>query len=261
VIWESDAAPIILGRERGGYAKIFGSIPDSVDTQDGSTFECREYETMLLRAEVTGWQPIEGEELTSLQQAASSSASLGWKYIPGVGPEPDADYPVRLVGHYSYDAAWRGRGTVAFERPGATAAPVLVPRPSRARRAPSLGLRTGDHGSRLHEAPSHWCPQTQLASLDRVRQIETRWIIHVPQHVLEDLDHGVLGHEAVFAGLRCGLDDDPHDRALLAGGLRAAHVESVAVRCQHLRCRSEPLPNLFDVHYLAVLSRGLRPAI
>jgi acetoacetate decarboxylase len=123
VIWESDAAPITLGRERGGYAKIFGSIPDSVDTEDGSTFECREYETLLLGAEVTGWQPIKGEELTSLQQAASSAASLGWKYIPGIGPEPDADYPVHLVGHYHYDAAWRGRGTVAFERPGATAAP------------------------------------------------------------------------------------------------------------------------------------------
>ena len=49
-----------------------------------------------------------------------SKAVCTWK---AKGPEPDADYPVRLVGHYSYDAAWRGRGTVTFERPDATAAP------------------------------------------------------------------------------------------------------------------------------------------
>lgn len=123
VIWESDAAPIILGRERGGYAKIFGRIPDASDRDGGSSFECMEYETRLLRAEVSGWTPLTGDELSARQQRARESISLGWKYSPGIDDEPDADYPIRQVANYDYVQAWHGTGTVAFDAPDATAAP------------------------------------------------------------------------------------------------------------------------------------------
>ena len=123
VIWESDAAPIILGRERGGYAKIFGNIPDLAEQDDGCVFECYEYETRLLRAEVTGWTPVWGAELSAVQQATSEAVSLGWKYSPGMGSEPDADYPIRQVSNYDYVEAWRGSGTLTFDGPDATGAP------------------------------------------------------------------------------------------------------------------------------------------
>jgi len=123
VIWESDAAPILLGRERGGYAKIFGIIPDLLDDGDKLSFECYEYEHRLLRGDVTEMTEITGGELAELQQAAANAVSLGWKYIPGLGDEPDADYPLALPAQYSYDRAWRGTGTATFDLVGSADAP------------------------------------------------------------------------------------------------------------------------------------------
>lgn len=123
VIWESDTAPIVLGRERGGYAKIFGRIPDVEQTDAGSVFECYEYDARLIRAEVTDWRPGTADELAAARQATSTAVSLGWKYIPGTGLEPDANYPMRLVAHYDYHSISKGNGTVHFESPGPADAP------------------------------------------------------------------------------------------------------------------------------------------
>lgn len=123
VIWESDTAPIILGRERGGYAKIFGTIPDAVDGEQTSEFECREYDTTLISGRVDDWKSITGAALASFQQTMANTGSLAWKYIPGSDAEPDADYPVRLSARYSYTELWHGNGVVGFERPNAVDAP------------------------------------------------------------------------------------------------------------------------------------------
>jgi hypothetical protein len=123
VIWESDAAPIILGRERGGYAKIFGRIPDLRREGDEAEFECYEYEARLLHAKVERLSPVGDDVLTEIRRAAANSVSLGWKYIPGIGGQADVDYPLALPAHYSYDAAWRGEGTVTFDTDGAREAP------------------------------------------------------------------------------------------------------------------------------------------
>lgn len=123
VIWENDAAPIILGRERGGYAKLFGTIPDRVEHEGGCTFSLHEYDVPLLHARVDGLRQTTERELAEIRAATSDAVSFGWKYIPGSGAAPDADYGVLLRAQYDYSAAWRGEGTVTFDTAGAAAAP------------------------------------------------------------------------------------------------------------------------------------------
>jgi hypothetical protein len=123
VMWESDAAPIILGRERGGYAKIFGRVPDLQERERGCRFACYEYDARLLTAEVEDWTPLLGDALAGVRQRASEAVTLGWKYIPGIEDTPDADYPIRQVANYDYARAWTGWGTVSFDTPDATEAP------------------------------------------------------------------------------------------------------------------------------------------
>ena len=143
VIWENDAAPIILGRERGGYAKLFGTIPDLDEHAGGCTFSLFEYDVRLLHAGVDGLRPATEQELADIRAAAADSVSFGWKYIPGSGATPDADYGVLLRAQYDYSAAWRGEGTVTFDTASAATAPysahiisalaglpVLEPRPA-----------------------------------------------------------------------------------------------------------------------------------
>jgi len=138
VMWESDAAPIILGRERGGYAKIFGRIPDLQEREQGCSFECYEYNARLLKAEVADWTPMVGEQLAALRQRASEAVTLGWKYIPGIDAEPDANYPTRQVMHYDYDRAWTGNATVSFDTPDADEAPYSAHIVAALRRLPIL---------------------------------------------------------------------------------------------------------------------------
>jgi hypothetical protein len=124
VIWENDTRPIVLGRELGGYAKVFGDVTDLVATPDGHRFEVGEDGARLLDGEVSGLVPVTGGALAAQQAAARTSVSLGWKYVPGLGKEPDVDYPTKLTSHAELTEVWTGTGSVRFARPDRAQAPV-----------------------------------------------------------------------------------------------------------------------------------------
>jgi len=117
VMWESDANPIILGREQGGYPKIYGQVPDAVEQEDSRIiFSVAEYGTTLLAGELTDLRPAEAEELEEIQRQGLQTRTLGWKFIPGqAGGSPDADYPMEASARYEYREALIGTGSVDFK--------------------------------------------------------------------------------------------------------------------------------------------------
>lgn len=117
VIWEGLSHAVNLGRELQGYAKIYGEVPDaSGSIDDGMDFECREFDTTLVRGSVRDLTPYTDEELARLQAASNEGSSLGWKYIPGpkLTTEPDCDYATRVSNPMFYQRAWSATGSLDF---------------------------------------------------------------------------------------------------------------------------------------------------
>ncbi len=125
VAWESDTAPIVLGRELSGYAKLFATIPDLDEVNGSYEFSCYEYEACLIRGHAGDLRPLPASELANLQVGGVDTVTLGWKYIPGTGRElaPDVNYPVVHHASFDYQAAWRGSGAIEFDVDAATGAP------------------------------------------------------------------------------------------------------------------------------------------
>lgn len=116
VIWESDAKPVIAGRELQGYAKMVGEIPDHERGDDTAAFECSEYGTRLLRGEVTALTPFAPAILEKLA-GEREQVALGWKYIPSPEGGADVDYPTKLLSSGTISAGWTGEGTVKLDAP------------------------------------------------------------------------------------------------------------------------------------------------
>lgn len=124
VIWESDCAPIIAGREFMGTPKLFATIPDVDVTQPEISFCCCEYGTPLLDASLHQMEAVTDQaELARLNEVGKNICRLHWKYIPGLRGMPDADYPVAMFTSARYTHVWRGLGDVRFHRPDDVAAP------------------------------------------------------------------------------------------------------------------------------------------
>jgi hypothetical protein len=122
-IWENDCAPIIAGREYLGSPKLMAAIDDVDVFASDFSFGCSEYGAQLVSGKVTQTRELTPEEIAPISVAGRESVSLGWKYIPGVGGDVDADYPT--VGYMSslYDRGMRGRGRFSFGAPTSTEAP------------------------------------------------------------------------------------------------------------------------------------------
>lgn len=116
VIWESDAKPVIAGRELQGYAKMVGEIPDHERREGFAAFECGEYGTRLFRGETTGLKPFAPTVLEKLKLEREQVA-LGWKYIPNPEGGADVDYPTKLLSSGTVSAGWTGEGTISFDTP------------------------------------------------------------------------------------------------------------------------------------------------
>jgi Acetoacetate decarboxylase (ADC) len=116
VVWESDARPVIAGREYLGISKIIGELPEHERGTSTAAFECFEYGTRLLRVEVRDITPAGADEVARLN-SRGEAVTFGWKYIPGPGGTVDADYPVKMVSRPSVTAAWHGVSTLSFGQP------------------------------------------------------------------------------------------------------------------------------------------------
>ena len=125
VAWESDTAPIIMGRELSGYSKLFATISDLDEVEGRSEFSCYEYDARLIEGHAEDFVPLSAAELAKLQETGADTLTLGWKYIPGTGSElvPDVNYPVVHHANFDYQAAWRGSGAAEFDVDAAKVAP------------------------------------------------------------------------------------------------------------------------------------------
>lgn len=140
-IWESDCAPVLAGREYMGSPKLFGIIPD-VDVSAGEfAFSCTEYDALLVEGTLYSMRPLSAAELAPLTEAGRNSVGLNWKYIPGLGDEPDVDYPTALYMSTPYDSGWRGQGSVRFGTPTDVEAPYSAKIARTLAKLPLLELR------------------------------------------------------------------------------------------------------------------------
>lgn len=125
VVWESDGAPIISGRELMGAPKLFARIPAIEVGGHDQEFTCYEYDSPLLRAAATDLREVDPEEVAAASSRQESARSYYWKHIPGPLPDctPDADYPVAIKLRTPFTRMWRGQGSLEFCTPSSEQAP------------------------------------------------------------------------------------------------------------------------------------------
>jgi acetoacetate decarboxylase len=123
VLWESDCAPILAGRELMGAPKLFGTIPPITVGVKEHSFECHEYDARLIRGSCFALQALSESEVAAKRSQQADSWVYYWKYIPGVGDEPDADYPVAIKLTTPFVRMWQGQGALELGTPSAVEAP------------------------------------------------------------------------------------------------------------------------------------------
>lgn len=123
VIWESDCAPILAGRELMGSPKLFARIPIAPVGADDHEFTCHEYDSLLVRGRLHGMSELTADERAGALERMRSSRSYYWKYIPGTQGTVDVDYPVAIRMDIPYVAMWRGSAELELGTPDTIAAP------------------------------------------------------------------------------------------------------------------------------------------
>jgi acetoacetate decarboxylase len=161
-VWETDANAIVAGREFLGIPKLFGAIPDLRDADGACSFTCHEYDGLLVTGRARDLRPVEGERLTRLRSAMSTSINFGWKYVPCLNGPADADYAVQHIQVNELVRGWSGRGEIAWGMPSRQESPISA-RIVEALRA--LPIRSympafmGDTRSRLLRAKTRRLPE------------------------------------------------------------------------------------------------------
>jgi len=124
-VWESDAKPVILGRELQGYQKMVGNVPEHRISGSDAEFECYEYDARLFRAELHGLEPISQATMEKMQVGWNrpENMALGWKYIPNAEGGEDANYVTRLPMGGTFCEVLRGTGELVFDSPSWQEAP------------------------------------------------------------------------------------------------------------------------------------------
>jgi acetoacetate decarboxylase len=115
VIWENKTIPILGGREETGMPKIYADIED-LHIMQQNCFTTASYEgNTFLRLEMTGAQPVEGQELAQMKALVAEMKPFGWRYIPKVGgPGADLSQPILYPQNCELNSAWKGRGAVQW---------------------------------------------------------------------------------------------------------------------------------------------------
>ena len=119
VIWESEAKPVIVGRELWGNQKVVAEVPPHVLGETAGSFEIFEYGTRLLRAELSNLKSVSATTLERMQGMWEDPENipLGWKYIPNLEGGADADYVTQTPLTGTFASAMRGDGEIAFDSP------------------------------------------------------------------------------------------------------------------------------------------------
>lgn len=123
VLWESDARPIIAGREVMGHAKLPAEIDAATFADDSVSFLCAEYGAPLVRGTARSLVEVSGPDRDRVRTKMRVNETFGWKYVPGTEVNADIDYPTLAVTRFEIDRAMFGVGDVAFEHQNAVSAP------------------------------------------------------------------------------------------------------------------------------------------
>lgn len=123
VIWESDCAPILAGRELMGSPKLYADIPPITVSGADHSFTAMEYESLLVRGTVADLRPVPEAEVARKREMQKQSLVYYWKYVPGLDGEPDADYPVAIKLETPFTQMWTGRGSLELGAPTLQEAP------------------------------------------------------------------------------------------------------------------------------------------
>lgn len=139
VVWVDEQIPIQIGREFLGYAKVPGLLPPVRTAADEARFTLRERNTLLITGCASGLRPVPPDRLDAVRRAAAEVTVIGWKYIPSLAGEPDADYPTRIPLRFDWDTVSAGGGELTFAAPPWTEAPVGARIVAALSRLPVLG--------------------------------------------------------------------------------------------------------------------------
>lgn len=125
IVWESDAKPVIVGRELQGYQKVVGNVPEHVISGTEAEFECYEYDARLFRGELRELAPVSETSLDKMRAGWNrpENVALGWKYIPNPEGGADANYVTRLPMGGEFKEVLRGNGEIVFDSPDWESAP------------------------------------------------------------------------------------------------------------------------------------------
>ena len=124
VMWVSEVAALIGGREYMGFGKLPGEMGPMFASDTRRAFRCAEYGNTLLEGEADALRPLTDEALAKVNRGAAEVNTFGWKFIPGCGGEADVDYPLVNSMRWRYERAWSGAGRLTLHCPDAKAAPM-----------------------------------------------------------------------------------------------------------------------------------------
>ena len=141
VLWESDPMPVLLGRELGGLAKIYGEVSDARWSNDSYDFELKEYGNRLIVGRLTNLVPVDTDLLDQIKELGTQAFSLGWKFIPSANGTPDTSYVTKYPGEFFWREGWTGDGSLEFTPLDWADAPISHALVKQLASLPQLGIR------------------------------------------------------------------------------------------------------------------------
>ena len=117
ILWEDHLLAIASGREVLGVPKIFGDIPDPV--QSGNDWHGQVFDNGNLLGEVFLRNAVEADAPTvqMIEQIANSGAWMSWKYIPSCNwMDADVSKPILIPTRTRMSQAFTGEPEVGFNQ-------------------------------------------------------------------------------------------------------------------------------------------------
>ncbi len=116
IMFENDTTPIITGREHLGIPKFFADISGIRTMADGSLrCEVSLWGHLLMGIHLGPLKPQNAIGRAIASQKSSQWPSFGYKYIPSLDGNPDADYPTIMWNDVKVDRLWLGKtGSIYF---------------------------------------------------------------------------------------------------------------------------------------------------
>jgi acetoacetate decarboxylase len=122
-MWVDHVAPITLGREVSGFAKLGGEFPEPVTVDDTTSYDVLEYGTRFITGSVSAMVPVDDTALEGLNRRASATIAFNIRHIPPIRGGEGIDQVTCCDTSSTFSRVERGVGSVKFEPPAWRDAP------------------------------------------------------------------------------------------------------------------------------------------